>query len=106
MPVRVVAASDRRQAHTAEPIQRMALRAVVQGEPGLRQRPCDVAGERGQRVVGRQWAAVGVGQPGHRLREFRSLGNRSERAEVRRLVAQAVVPRRSLAGSAGVGRLA
>jgi hypothetical protein len=32
-------ASDQQQAHPAEPVQRMALDAVMQGEPGFGQRP-------------------------------------------------------------------
>jgi hypothetical protein len=33
---------DRQQAHPAEPVQRMVLGAVVQGDPGFRQRSGDV----------------------------------------------------------------
>lgn len=62
--------------------------AAMQGEPGLDQRSGDVAGQRRQRIVSRQRAAVTVSQPGHRVRQFRTLGESTHRAKIRRLVAK------------------
>jgi hypothetical protein len=52
----------------------MMLGAVVQGEPGLGQRPGDVSGQGPQRVVVMQPPAVRIGKPPGRVREFFALG--------------------------------
>jgi hypothetical protein len=65
---------DWQQAHLAEPVQRMALDAVMQGEPGLGQRPGDITGQRPQWVVVPQRPAIGIGQPPGRVGEFLALG--------------------------------
>jgi hypothetical protein len=87
--VRVVACSDRQQAHSAEAVERLVLGAVVEGEPGLGQTPGDVMRQRIQRITGGQWAAVAVGKRGHRVRQFLGLGKRPQRAQVRWCVIRA-----------------
>jgi len=52
-----MAEGDRQQARAAEPVQRMVLGAVMQGEPGLGQRPGDVAGQ------GAMGSSAGSGRP-------------------------------------------
>jgi hypothetical protein len=73
---------DREQAHAAELVQRVMLGAVVHGQARLGQGAGDVAGERRQRVAGRQAAPVDADQPGYCLREFCGLGCCAQRAEI------------------------
>jgi hypothetical protein len=71
----------------------MVLRTVMQGEPGLDQIASDLAGQRRERVAVSEPAAIAVGQPGHRVRQFRALGKGTQRAQIRRLVSQVRVGR-------------
>ena len=73
---------DREQAHSAEPVQRVMLGAVVHGQARLGHGAGDVAGERRQRVAVRQAAPVDADQPGYCLREFRGLGCCAQRAGI------------------------
>jgi hypothetical protein len=52
----------------------MVLGAVVQGEPGLGQRPRDVTGQGSQRVVVPQRPTVRIGQQAGRGYELFALG--------------------------------
>jgi hypothetical protein len=70
----MVAASDQQQAHPTQPVQRMALRAVMECEPGLGERPGNVMGQRCERITGGQRAAVAVTESGRRVRQFCALG--------------------------------
>ena len=88
-----MAAGYGQQARAAQPVHRVALGAVVQGKPGLGQCPRDVAGERGEWIMGGQRPTVGIGQPGSRLGKFLSLGNRLEWPEIRWFQAEIIFVR-------------
>ena len=87
LPVWVVAAGDRQQAHPAQPVARVMRGAVVQGEPGLGQRLGHVTRQRRVRVIGRKRMSQSFSQAGTCLGQFPPLGGRSQRPEVRRLEA-------------------
>ena len=69
----------------------MTLSAVVQGEPGLGQRPGNVAGERRQGIIDGKRTTIGIRKPGHSIGELSSLGEHPDRPEVGRLQAEIVL---------------
>lgn len=81
--------SDGHQADATQPVQRMPLGTVMQGEASLGQRPGDVAGEWREGIIGGK-RTTGIGQPCYHLGEFGDLGERPERAKVLQFVTQAV----------------
>ena len=124
----VMAASNRQQAYATEPVQRMFLGTVMQGEPGLGQRLGDVTGQGRQGIIGGQgdgrsrrrvWTwlplalrarrerASGPGLEARRGRRRRAASRYGKQAEVlaaqlRALRGQAGLTQEQLAASAGV----
>ena len=66
----------------------MVLRTVMQREASLDQVAGDPAGQRRERVGISEPTAVAVGQSRHGVRQFRTLGQSAQRAQIRRLVSQ------------------
>jgi len=78
---RIMTGGNRQHAHPAEPVQRMVRSAVMQSESSLGQRPGNMTCQRQDRIAAAKSPTAGVGEPGHRIGQFRLLGDRSQRAK-------------------------